>query len=87
MLVIWAKSTGLAEKLNEHENMIPESKDKYEESQDSKGESSPSAEEFYEKHVTETSESDEEVTEDEDKREIAIPKEEASEESKDNEKE
>ena len=87
MLVIWAKSTGLAEKLNEHENMIPEAKDKYEESQDSKGESSPSAEEFYEKHVTETSESDEEVTEDEDKREMAIPKEEASEESKDNKKE
>ena len=38
MLVIWAKSTGLAEKLNEHENMIPEAKDKYEESQDSKEE-------------------------------------------------
>ena len=71
MLVIWAKSTGLAEKLNEHENMIPEAKDKYEESQDSK----------------EETDSDEEVTEDEDKREIAIPKEEASEESKDNEKE
>ena len=71
MLVIWAKSTGLAEKLNEHENMIPEAKDKYEESQDSK----------------EETDSDEEVTEDEDKREIAIPKEEASEESKDNEEE
>ena len=71
MLVIWAKSTGLAEKLNEPENMIPESKDKYKESQDSK----------------EETDSDEEVTEDEDKREIAIPKEEASEESKDNEKE
>ena len=70
MLVIWAKSTGLAEKLNEHENIIPEAKDKYEESQDSK----------------EETDSDEEVTEDEDKREIAIPKEEASEESKDNEK-
>jgi len=68
MLVIWAKSTGLAEKLNEHENMIPEAKDKYEESQDS----------------NEETDSDEEVTEDEDKREIAIPKEEASEESKDN---
>ena len=48
MLVIWAKSTGLAEKLNEHENMIPEAKDKYEESQDSK----------------EETDSDEEVTED-----------------------
>lgn len=71
MLVIWAKSTGLAEKLNEHENIIPEAKDKYEESQDSK----------------EETDSDEEVTEDEDKREIAIPKEEASEESKDNEEE
>jgi len=71
MLVIWAKSTGLAEKLNEHENMIPEAKDKYEESQDS----------------NEETDSDEEVTEDEDKREIAIPKEEASEESKDNEEE
>ena len=59
MLVIWAKSTGLAEKLNEHENIIPEAKDKYEESQDSK----------------EETDSDEEVTEDEDKREIAIPKE------------
>ena len=71
MLVIWAKSTGLAEKLNEHENIIPEAKDKYEESQDSK----------------EETDSDEEVTEDEDKRDIAIPKEEASEESKDNEEE
>ena len=71
MLVIWAKSTGLAEKLNEHENIIPEAKDKYEESKDSK----------------EETDSDEEVTEDEDKREIAIPKEEASEESKDNEEE
>ncbi len=71
MLVIWAKSTGLAEKLNEHENMIPEAKDKYEESQDSK----------------EETDSDEEVTEDEDKRDIVIPKEEASEESKDNEEE
>ena len=48
MLVIWAKSTGLAEKLNEHENIIPEAKDKYEESQDSK----------------EETDSDEEVTED-----------------------
>ena len=48
MLVIWAKSTGLAEKLNEHENMIPEAKDKYEESQDSK----------------EETDSDEEVTDD-----------------------
>ena len=64
MLVIWAKSTGLAEKLNEHENMIPEAKDKYEESQDSK----------------EETDSDEEVTEDEDKQEMAIPQEESSEE-------
>ena len=34
MLVIWAKKSGLAEKLNKHENVLPEAKDKYEESKD-----------------------------------------------------
>ena len=58
MLVIWAKSTGLAEKLNEHENMIPEAKDKYEESQDSKEETDSDEE------VTEDDSTEEEAAED-----------------------
>ena len=58
MLVIWAKSTGLAEKLNEHENMIPESKDKYEESQDSKEETDSDEE------VTEEDSTEEEAADD-----------------------
>ena len=33
MLVIWAKNSGLTEKFNEPENVIPEAKDKYEESE------------------------------------------------------
>ena len=58
MLVIWAKSTGLAEKLNEHENMIPEAKDKYEESQDSKEETDSDEE------VTEEDSTEEEAADD-----------------------
>jgi len=68
MLVIWAKNSGLVEKLNEHENRIPEAKDS----------------EAYRKWRS--GNDNDKVTDDEDKREIAIPKEEASEESKDNEK-
>ena len=58
MLVIWAKSTGLAEKLNEHENMMPEAKDKYEESQDSKEETDADEE------VTEEDSTEEEAADD-----------------------
>ena len=47
MLVICARNSGLAEKLNKHENVMPEAKDKYEESEDSE----------------EETDSDEEVTE------------------------
>ena len=65
MLVIWAKSTGLAEKLNEHENMIPEAKDKYEESQDSK-EETDSDEEVTEEDSTEKEAADDSSDEESD---------------------
>jgi hypothetical protein len=35
MLVLWARYAGLAKNLNEHENVMPEPKDKYEESEES----------------------------------------------------
>ena len=38
MLVIWAKNSGLTEKLNEAENGMPKAKDKYEESDNSEDE-------------------------------------------------
>jgi len=62
MLVIWARSSGLAKNLNESENMIPKTKDKYE-VPDKSIAAIPNDEEALEEKETETEKDSEEKSE------------------------
>ena len=76
MLVIWAKNSGLTDKLNESENLMPEGKDKYEESENSKEVSDKDESENDDEVEEDDAENNEENVEEpeNEKNDIAIPK-------------